>query len=190
MRNHLGLIGLSLIMLACTHLHRAQPPHLISWSLQSPENKPLADFNRIDIKGRINVHLHTGASHTALKAHADPRDLTHVKWAIQHQSLELIQEKPYPHYSQKANIDIDIYCKNLTSFSYHGKGRIDGQHLRSQGLDLLIHNRGKTQLSGQLNLHQLDLAGKGNLMIQGATSRGLDISIKDAVRAQITGRVN
>ncbi len=188
MLKHGLFIGLVLLLAACIHLHKPEPSGLTPWSLHKASHptplKMVSPFNRIKIKGHLNVHIHTGSLRPTLLVHGDPRDVSYLKWSVQNETLRVVLDNAYPKY---APVDIDISTDKLFAIVYQGKGSIEGRGLRSPQLDLMITNKGTTILEGQLNLHKVILAGCQTVYIKGGQSQGMDVTVKKGARVQIIG---
>ncbi|MDP3269225.1 MAG: DUF2807 domain-containing protein [Legionella sp.] len=151
------------------------------------QHRAVGMFNQIDIKGRVNVSLHTGYKKPELVLTGDPRDLEQVKTVVTQSTLYINLGNGYP---QHGAVHAEIRGRFLNRFQYEGAGTVTGDRLHSSYLDLFLANEGTTRLGGSLGLHTLMVAGNGLTQISGITSRYLQVTLKGSPKLQLTGQVN
>lgn len=182
------LVGLALELTACAHFHRSESRLVYASNQTNTFSRKLQttpSFSQVNIRGQLNVHLHTGAKRSTLIIQGDPRDVANLHWVVQREKLHMVLANGYPKY---APIEVDISTNLLSRLIYRGSGSIVGRELRSSQLDLDINNRkGTTDLEGQLHLHQVKLDGSGTVYIKGGASRDLDLTLKHKTRVQMVG---
>jgi hypothetical protein len=143
-------------------------------------------FSQVDVKGRINTHLHTGYKKPLVILSGDPRDLEQLKIVVEGTTLYLIFGNGYPRYGA---VDADIRGQFLNRLSYEGAGRITGNQLHTRFLELYLANEGTTQLGGTIGLQVLEVTGGGLTQISGITSHDLRIRLQGKPKVQLTGTV-
>lgn len=141
------------------------------------QTRVLPPFNRIVVEGDMNVSLHTGYSSSSVILRGHPIDLAQIKMEVQGKRLYLSLGKGFP---RVPPLSAEIRLTTLNDFKYRGRGYITGTKLRSQLLDVSIHNAGRTQLGGQLFLRNLILSGGGTAEISGIRGPDLKISLDDS----------
>lgn len=144
-------------------------------------------FTRVNVVGRMNVRLHTGHSHQKVILLGDSRDLAKVVTKVVNGTLYVAASTDSPHYGA---IQIEINSRYLNSFEYHGAGTVTGTQLRTSLLDVLLDNKGKTTLQGQIGLRKLVVRGGGYTEISGINSPYLTINIADKSIVRLAGVVN
>lgn len=144
---------------------------------------PLRAYTRVEVEGPLDITLHTGRS-AAVQLQGDPRDSAAIAWGVRDGVLKIKPEKGYPKYGP---VHLDLSMRVLRSFVYHGTGTIRGQQLDSQALNLLIDNRGYTDLEGHLQLTCLVLRGRGETLLRGITGRLPILRLAGAARAKLSG---
>lgn len=144
------------------------PPHRIQQTI------PLSSFTRIYMQGKFNVILHTGYTHPHVIVSGDRRDLLKLNTTVKNNILNMVFQKKYPRF---LDVNVEIFSNHLSSFEYHGSGSITGNQLRTRWLDLVIDNKGRTILKGDLGLRKLYLSGDGYTEITGINSPLLMVKI-------------
>ncbi|MFA5958992.1 MAG: DUF2807 domain-containing protein [Tatlockia sp.] len=151
------------------------------------QTRPVGLFNRIAVKGKINVSLHTGAKNARLVLHGDPRDLQHVSSRVVNNILRIRVAGGYPRYGE---ISTEIFSQYLNGFDYTGAGTITGNRIHSGLLDLGINNPGQTKLAGSMVLRKLSAAGGGNIELHGVRTRLLLLKIEGKTKVQLAGVIS
>ena len=184
------MILLVFMLASCSHFgHKNQvsEPVLKQSKSSMKQHRAVGMFNQIDIKGRVNVSLHTGYKKPELVLTGDPRDLEQVKTVVTQSTLYISLGNGYP---QHGAVHAEIRGRFLNRFQYEGAGTVTGDKLHSSYLDLFLANEGTTRLGGSLGLHTLMIAGNGLTQISGITSRYLQVTLKGSPKLQLTGQVN
>ncbi len=171
MLKHLWIIaGLSLLF-GCVH-NKVMMKQSISPSVITISRNSLS-YDNIVICGNFNVNLFTGYKKSRIVVHGDRRDLQKLKTVVRGNTLFIIENsRTYPNYGY---VVLDLYPRHLTSLNYKGTGAVIGNNLYSNYLNLSINNSGKTQLNGQMNVHQLTINGNGIFSLYWIKSHNLII---------------
>lgn len=180
------LLGFVLLVTGCPRhavVNTPLPPTVKSGQIQ----RQIPAFTRVYVKGRLNINLHTGAAHPHIVLHGDPRDIPFVMTQVVNGVLRVTLDQTYPRFG---GITVDIYSRYLNSFEYHGVGQIRGTGLRTSLLDLIIDNKGRTTLQGQIGLRKLDLRSDGYVEIMGVNSPYLVINTSGKATVKLGGVVN
>ena len=151
------------------------------------QNRHVSGFTRVYVKGLLNVSLRTGSSHPNVILRGDPRDLAHVVTNVVNGLLQVTLKDGYPQYG---DVQVDVNSRYLNSFEYHGTGVITGTQLHTGLLDVLLDNKGKTTLQGQIGLRKLVVQGGGYTEISGVNSPYLLINISGKSIVRLAGVVN
>lgn len=182
------LILFVFLLASCAHHVKVIPIPVVEYSGASmQQQREVASFNQINVKGRINLDLHTGYKHPRLILTGDPRDLQQLKIVITQSTLYLSLGNGYPRYGA---VKVDVRGKFLNKLRYEGAGMITGSRLHTSYLDLYLANQGTTELAGTIGLQKLVVVGDGLTRINGITSQNLQISLKGKPKVQLTGMVN
>lgn len=144
-------------------------------------------FNQIDLKGRLNVHLHTGYKVPEIIISGNPCDIVQVKIQVKQNTLYIFLASDYPRYGE---VNIEVKGHFLNKFKYVGTGTITGDHLHARFIDLCLANRGSTRLGGMLGVQHLDVFGPGVVQIRGVSSSNLQVHLKDGPKVQLAGVMN
>lgn len=144
----------------------------------------LPNFSQVIIKGRFNIRLHTGASKPRVVIQGDSNDLLQLQTTMKGYTLCVSIGKGYP---QRGPITIDIYAKQLNSFSYDGIGVIKGTNLYTRYLDLSIINPETTLLSGHIGLRRIYMRGPGVMQLSGVSGHDIQIEMINNPRIQLVG---
>lgn len=184
----LFICSLLTVLSACSHHQSATPAMLTSKSSHSiQKTTPIMHFHKVDVKGQINVNLHTGYKKPSLTLYGDPLDLEHVKIQVLAGRLCIELPKDYPKHGA---VTVDIKGQYLNAFSYKGAGLVKGRHLRSSALKLSLDNNGKTILGGQLGIQSLYVSGTGETDLSGISSRSMQIITKGKPNIRLNGKAN
>lgn len=151
------------------------------------QNRQVPPFTGVFVKGQFNVSLHTGYSHPQVILRGDPRDLAYVVTKVVNGSLQVILGAGYPRYGR---VQVEVDSHYLNSFEYHGAGIVTGSKLRTSLLDVVLDNKGKTTLQGQIGLRKLDVKGDGYTEIYGINSPNLLVNISGKSIVRLVGTVN
>ena len=175
------LISIIPMLFACSHSTRTpvKPP-------QSTELiRDVPSFTRVDVKGRIDVNLHSGYKNSKVILQGDPRDLTNVTTSVKNGTL-YIKVRAKQHGRMKAT----IRATQLRAFKYSGEGTIRAPRLNTRALDLYIDNAGRTVLNGHIGVRRLEILGTGSTEIKGLKSANLCLKLHGKPRVQLSGVVN
>ncbi|KTD57490.1 GIN domain-containing protein [Legionella shakespearei] len=183
------LILLAFFLAGCAHHHKEKAPDpVVKYSKSSTKQyRQVTAFNRVDVQGRVNVHLHTGYKKPQLILTGDPRDLAQVKVQVNQNTLYVSLGEGYPRFGA---VNADVRGRFLNGFHYEGAGFITGNRLHTSYLDLYLANQGTTRLAGSIGLQKLVVVGNGQTQINGITSRNLRVTLKGNPKVQLTGFVN
>ena len=179
------LMGFVLLMAGCSHRAVVHTP--LPTAKSSQLHRQVAAFTGVYVKGAINVNLHTGYARSQVIVHGDPRDIPFVMTQAVNGVLRVTLDQTYPRFG---GISVDIYSRYLNSFEYHGYGQIKGARLRTSLLDLIIDNKGRTVLQGQIGLRKLDIRNDGYVEIMGVNSPYLVINSAGKAAVKLGGVVN
>lgn len=182
------LLGfIALLLASCGHHGQEAPRPVFKYSKSSTtQYRKVSAFTQINIKGQMNVNLHTGYKKPQVILRGDPRDLEQVKVTIAEGTLFLSLGNGYPRYGA---IHADISSRFLNVFTYKGAGMITGNQLHTQYLELYLANQGTTKLGGTIGLQKLEVTGPGLTQISGITSYDLQVRLKGKPKVQLTGTV-
>ena len=158
------------------------PLYAHSGMIASKQHK--TSFSHVMVDGVINVNLHTHYKHPGVQLHGDPRDVAYVQIKRVGDRMSVYLGKGYPHFGP---VTADISTPHLRSFTYHGNGAINGTHLHSTCVDILINNQGRAQLSGQLSLRNMVVTGDGYTVIKGIKSPSLHVKMAQKAHLQLDG---
>jgi len=147
--------------------------------------KKVSYFNRVKVKGLINVSLHSNYSKPAVILRGDIRDLRRVSVHINNGILNVVLGKGDPDY---APVNVEIRTKRLNEFSYEGSGVVKGTRLNSSSLSLCIDNDQSTILGGHIALQSLKVRGSGLTKISGISNRALRVHVEGNPNVQLSGR--
>jgi len=187
LKRYFVFMFIMLSLTGCIHAPKKMPLPAVAHGVSVPQIRTLPAFTRVDVRGLINVNLHTGDSASRVMLRGDPRDLTDLKTRVVNGTLYVTLGKGYPHYSQ---VVVDVYSRYLVGFSYHGRGTVTGTNLNSNGLDLLIDNKGSTSLQGHLVLRKLNVVHSGSTQLIGVSGRDLQATISGTAKVQVVGVVD
>lgn len=153
----------------------------------SQQSRDVPAFTRVYVKGLLNVNLHTGYQQPHVVLRGDPRDLAQVVTKVVNGELNVILGAGYPRFG---GVQVDVDGRYLNSFEYHGAGLVTGTKLHTGLLDVLLDNKGKTTLQGQIGLRKLAVRGGGYTEISGVNSPYLLVAISEKSSVRLSGVVN
>ena len=180
-------ISLVFIVLSLTHCTRPQEMHVTSPTMISDSSPVRATeaFTRVLVNGNIDVILYTGDTKPRVILHGDPRNFSDVHTSVHNGLLQVHVGKGYPHFGR---VQAEIRTHYLTSFVYHGSGKIMAGNLQSARLDLAINNSGDTALTGKIALRKLLVKGTGRTQISGITpNQKCQINLTGKSRVKLSG---
>lgn len=148
------------------------------------QTRVLANFSQVMVKGRINIRLHTGARKPQVIIRGDAKDLEQVHTLMKGYTLCVSIGDGYP---QHGPITMDIYAKQLNSFTYDGIGVIKGTNLYTRYLDLSIANPESTIFSGHIGLRRLHMRGPGMIQLSNVSGHDIQIAMAGHPRVQLVG---
>jgi hypothetical protein len=183
------LLILIVFLAGCgSNRHNMPPPPVDQYPIESSEQyRRVPSFTQVDVRGRINIHLHTGYKKHQVILKGDPRDLAQTQTGVQGTTLFLIVAEGYPRYGA---ISADIKGQFLNRVSYKGTGLVYGHQLRTSYLELYLANYGRTSLGGTIGLQKLGIVGNGLTRITGITSHDVEIRLKGNPKVQLRGQVS
>jgi hypothetical protein len=120
------------------------------------QTRPLGHFTQVDVRGVLNVNLHTGYQHPKVILRGDPRDLVYVTTSVKNGLLWVSLGSGYPRFGA---VSVEVDAGTLNALTYHGVGTITGSQLHMSRFDLVLENPGRTALQGQIGLRKLDIKG-------------------------------
>lgn len=180
-----SLIFIVFLLAGCVHKSPKMPTPMLKPSVGSTKQiRQPGSFTEVNVKGRINVSLHTGYKQPQVILTGDPRDLAQVSTVVMHSALYLVVGEGAPKFGA---INADIRGRLLDSFRYEGAGSITGNQLNTTYLDLYISNPGTTHLGGSVGLQNLEVVGPGQVQIDGVRSHNLTVRLKGNPKVQLTG---
>lgn len=156
-------------------------PQLIS------PTRALPAFNQIVVGANIDVKLHTGYKQPKLNLTGDSRDIAQALVMVDNNTLFI---KFAPGFPKFGPVKADIRARNLSSFSYHGKGNISGYHINSSSLDLLLTTPGQVALAGNIRLNYLEVNGPANVTISGVRSSNLQLIMRGNPSVRLAGDIH
>lgn len=182
------LILMVFLMAGCAHRHKTiQTPLITKASTSSIQYRQPGSFSQLDIRGRVNVRLHTGYKKPRLILRGDPADLAQVKLFIKNHTLYVILDSGLPRFGE---VSVDVQGHVLNSIRYTGAGVITGNQLRTNALDLYLANQGTTNLTGTLGLQRLVVNGTGAVQLSGVNSYQLKVILKGNPKVKLSGVAN
>lgn len=184
-------IALILLAFTVSGCGRVRPPDTTAIDRNAPlpavkQTHPMKALSQINVRGGIDVSLHTGYSHPELILTGDPRDLAQVS-IIQGSTVFISVGKGAPRFGP---IKAVINSQRLHSFTYEGAGNITGSRLHTGSLDLAIKNAGRTMLGGNIYLERLRVAGPGFTQIDGVSSQSLRLIMTGSPKVKLSGIFN
>lgn len=182
------LLLTALVLAGCAHpLQKNPSPPLTAPKTYSKEYRKVPAFTQVEVRGRVNVHLHTGYKQPQLLLSGDPRDIAQVRVQMDHNKLFLSLGKGYPRYGE---VSAEFKGQVLNLFRYEGTGIIKGNQLHTRYLELYLANQGTTQLGGTIGLQRLEVVGSGTTIISGITSYDLEVLLRGNPKVQLSGFIS
>lgn len=184
LKRTLLLISFIPALFGCSHFMRTsvKPP-------QSTElTRDVPSFTRVDVKGQIDVSLHSGYKNPKVILQGDPRDLANVTTVVKDGTLLVKAQENYP--KQHGSMKAIIRASQLRAFKYRGKGSITAPRLNTHAMDLYIDNTGRTVLNGHIGVRRLEILGTGYTQIKGLKSPNLCLKLHGKHRVRLSGVVN
>ena len=181
------MIGCVLLMTGCPRTTSVQAPAAPVVAKSSQQTRNVADFTGVSVNGLMNVSLHTGYKHPHVILRGDPRDLAYVVTNVANGMLRVTLGAGYPRFG---GVQVEIDSHYLNSIEYHGAGIVTGAQLHTGLLNVVMDNKGKTTLNGQLGLRKLDVRGGGYTESSGINSPYLLVHIADKSTVKLAGVVN
>ena len=172
------------MLAGCPH---SQAPMTKVATQSSQQIRQVPAFTRVYVKGLLNVSLHTGFPQPHVVLHGDPRDLAYVVTKVVNGLLQVSLGAGYPRYGA---VQVEVDSRYLNSIEYHGMGTVSGTQLHTGLLEVLIDNKGKTTLQGQIGLRKLNVRGGGYTEISSIDSPYLLVNISDKSIVRLSGKVN
>lgn len=151
------------------------------------QSRQLPPYNQVQVKGHINISLHTGYRRPQVILRGDPRDLQQVITLVENRQLLIKVGEGYPKYGQ---IAAEVRTQQLNSFSYDGYGTVMGPKLYSKSLTLSINNAGNTQLGGTIYLTKLTAYDSSNIKLNGVRGFETQIIMIGNPRIELSGVIN
>lgn len=182
-----ALIIIVFILVGCAHRSQEKTVVIKHSTVSGKQFRQVNSFNQIDVKGPLNVTLHTGYRHPEVILKGDPRDLIQVKTYVKQNTLYVTLEGGYPKFGA---VSADVRGRYLNRLSYNGAGYLTGTQLSTSVLDVSLANQGTTKLGGSIGLRHLEVKGGGFTQISGITSPYLQIHFKDNPKVYLSGVVN
>lgn len=163
-----------------SHTPQNVPPRIMT----AVQNRPSLPFNKVALKGSINVSLHTGYRKSAIILRGDSRDIANLKTVMEKGVLFIGFAR---NYRQNGAVSVEIRTNHLNGFRYEGMGTIVGKNIHSGLLNLYIDNPGQTSLAGSLVLHKLIAKGGGIIRIRDVRTQDFKLSIANKTKVQLAG---
>lgn len=183
---YLLMVSVVLLLTGCPHSTEVKAP-VASHVASSQQNRPVPVFTRVNVRGALNVSLHTGVARPSVILRGDPRDLAYLTTTVVNGVLRVVLGEGYP---QHGGIQVEINTRYLNAFEYHGTGVVTGRSLRTSMLDLVIDNPQKSSFQGQIGLRKLVAMGGGYTEVSGINSPYLTLSISGKSMVRLSGRMN
>lgn len=178
------LISVISMLFACSHSkHTSVRP---AQSMEIIRDVP--SFSRVDVKGRIDVNLHSGYKNPKVILQGGPRDLSNVTATVKNGTLYINVRENDP--KQHGRMKATIRTTQLRAFKYSGAGTINAPRLNTRALDLYIDNTGRTVIKGHVGVRRLEILGAGSTEIKGLKSTNLCLKLHGKPRVQLSGVVN
>lgn len=149
------------------------------------QNRPMPEFNRIDMRGIMDVRLRTGYQHPSIILRGNPAELAKITTEVQNGTLVVRRNK-----GAVGAITAEVRAHYLNAFIYEGSGMISGSNIHSGLLDLLINNSGDTTLGGFIVLRKMEVSGGGNIQVSGVSSQYLQLEISGKTKVLLAGVIN
>lgn len=150
-------------------------------------SRSLPAFTKIEVKGNVNVQLHTGYQQPRIILRGNSSDLKSLTTKVTQGTLQIIRKEKR---SIPRPIQVEVRSRHLNALSYHGKGQITGTRLRSNLLDLDIENPGQTTLGGYLALRNVKIRGNGVTTLKDIRSNQLKLNLGDSANVKLIGVTN
>jgi len=154
-------------------------------------------FTQVYIIGDMDVQLHTHQKKLpSVRIRASENHLRHIKTYVKNDVLYVVIKRKGKH--QRVNgkayastpIMLDINAPKLRSFTYRGRGHVEGKHIKASPFNLWIKNPMTTRLSGWIDLRNLTVMGPGSVKVSGVHSRALAVNIQGDSDVVVKGTMN
>lgn len=184
-------ISLLCLVLSLTNCSRPHATYATEYTVapiqRSMQPRLVEPFTRVVVNGNIDVTLYTGDPHPRVILQGDARNLSDVQTTVRDGLLYVNIGKGYPHLGR---VHADIRTRYLTSFAYHGAGKVTADNLQSGMLDLSIDNKNETRIKGNIALRKLIVAGSGDTQISGIKGRMCQIKLTGSPRVKLAGIID
>ncbi len=202
MRRWLIWIPAFLLLGGCASFHKTKPLDFLSKErVSKPQyaryvsvTRSLPPFVNVNIKLPVNVKLHTGCRTSEVILSGDAHDIPRIGTTVRKQTLYVTLGSLKPHMTKKkivyGPVEIDICMSTIHQFIYRGKGRVVGQNITSNAMEVMLNNSGSTRFEGQINLRKLTIVGAGYTEINGIQSDYLAVYLHGRPKVQLTGVAN
>ena len=141
---------------------------------QETETRNLDEFNRVVIKGAMDVVIKAGKSQS-VEVSADEDYLVRVETRVDDGTLYISQEGRRWH-----DIDIKITVRNLDGIFIDGAADIDATGIDSDNFDLEINGAGDVTLEGACGAVTIEINGAGDVDAEDLKCKNVDVTINGA----------
>ncbi|MCX7118082.1 MAG: DUF2807 domain-containing protein [Legionellales bacterium] len=175
------------LLTSCTHKTQVQAPAPVASLGSALQHRQVAAFTGVDVRGVLDLSLHTGARHSQVILKGDPRDLAFVVTQVVRGVLHVTVGAGYPRFG---HVQVEVRTTHLHALAYHGVGRVSGLNLNTRLLDVEIVNQGPVTLQGHIGLRKLELSGHGYTEITGISSPHLQLILSGKTVVRLVGEVH
>jgi hypothetical protein len=143
---------------------------------EATQTRDLDEFNRIVIKGAMDVVIEAGKSQS-VKVSADEDYLDRVETRVDDGTLYITQEGRRWH---DADIDIEISVRNLDGIYLEGAADVEATGIDSDNFELEIDGAGDFTLEGSCGTVTIEINGAGDVDAEELKCKSVDITINGA----------
>ncbi|MCH8172484.1 MAG: DUF2807 domain-containing protein [Proteobacteria bacterium] len=143
---------------------------------QETETRDLDEFNRVAIKGAMDVVIEVGKSQS-VEVSADEDYLDRVETRVDDGTLYISQEGRRWY---DIDVDIEITVRNLDGIFIDGAADIDATGIDSDNFDLEINGAGDVTLEGACGTVTIEINGAGDVDAEDLKCKNVDITINGA----------
>ncbi|OGV36836.1 MAG: hypothetical protein A3E88_00445 [Legionellales bacterium RIFCSPHIGHO2_12_FULL_35_11] len=144
-------------------------------------------FTKVNVTGKLDVCLHPQSTFDQIVIHGDSRDVENIQRSVIHNELFISFGKGYP---KGCRPKIDIYMRNIISFTYHGFGDVIAKNFVGNCMDLLIDNQRTTLLDGAFSVRKATFMNTGQTKLRGLKSCAMVMDLRGNTDVKLVGYAN